>query len=59
MFTKPQLSDLLQLSPSTIDSYRREGLLPSIKIRGIVHFDINDVSEFVSRHQELPWKRGQ
>ena len=43
LLTKGQLSDHIGVTPRTVESWMRDGLLPYIKIRRSVRFDLLDV----------------
>jgi hypothetical protein len=43
LLTKGQLSDHIGVTPRTVESWMRDGLLPYIKIRRSVRFDLPDV----------------
>ena len=43
LLTKGQLSDHIGVTPRTVESWMRDGLLPYIKIRRSVRFDLSDV----------------
>ena len=43
LITKSQLSKAIATSPRTIDSWRENGIIPFIKVRGIVRFNLAKV----------------
>ena len=47
ILTVNQVSDLLQAKPSTIYSWAEQGLIPSLKINGLLRFDEDEVHEWL------------
>lgn len=54
MMTKKQLANFLGVSPRTVDTFRKVGLLHSVKVRRTIRFPSPAVSAFLRQHQELP-----
>ena len=52
LMTRNQFADFMQVSTSTVDAWRRLGLVRSMKTRNRVYFARNDVLDFLCRHQE-------
>jgi hypothetical protein len=51
--TKAQLSEAIATSPRTIDSWRERGIIPFIKIGGVVRFDLAKVKAAMEKRFEV------
>jgi excisionase family DNA binding protein len=47
ILTVKQVAELVQAKPSTIYAWAEQGILPSIKMAGLLRFDENEVIEFI------------
>jgi excisionase family DNA binding protein len=47
LMTKAAVAEMLGVSRRTVDRMRREGLLPSIRLRRCVRFDLQDVHKLI------------
>jgi predicted site-specific integrase-resolvase len=54
LMNKEQLANFLGVSTSTVDVYRRLGLLKSLKVRGAVRFPRAYILDFLQQHLEVP-----
>jgi predicted site-specific integrase-resolvase len=54
LMNKQQLATFLGVSESTVDVYRKLGLLKSLKVRGKVRFPRAYVLDFLLAHLEHP-----
>jgi len=52
IFSKQQVAEMLGVSPRTVDTYRKTGLLDSIVVRGRVRFVPNELITFLQKHAE-------
>jgi predicted site-specific integrase-resolvase len=52
LMNKRQFATFLGISATTLDIYRKLGLIHSIKVRGTVRFTSSQVLDFLQRHQE-------
>jgi excisionase family DNA binding protein len=50
LVTRAEAATLLGVHVNTVDNYRRLGLLPTVKVRGLVRLRQQDIVEFVERH---------
>ena len=56
LMNKRQLASFLNVHEKTLDTYRKLGLIRSIKVRGTVRFTSSHVLDFLQRHQESAWE---
>jgi excisionase family DNA binding protein len=47
LMTKTAVAQMLGVSKRTLDRMRREGLLPSVRLRGCVRFELQDVHKLI------------
>ena len=47
ILTVKQVAELVQAKPSTIYAWAEQGILPSIKMAGLLRFDEDEVIEFI------------
>jgi hypothetical protein len=53
---KKQLAQSLLVSERTIDTWRERSVIPFLKIRGVIRFNLADVRAALERH-EIPAKK--
>jgi len=47
ILTVKQVAELIQAKPSTVYAWAEQGVLPSIKMAGLLRFDEDEVIEFI------------
>lgn len=52
LITTDQLANLMQVTGRTIRNWRTEGLIPYVKIRHLVFFEMSDVLELISSNKK-------
>ncbi len=45
-----EVMDLLQISPGTLQSLRRNGTLPYVKIKGLLYYKASDIQKAMDDH---------
>ncbi|CAG0955488.1 hypothetical protein METP3_00468 [Methanosarcinales archaeon] len=50
--TVKQVSELLQLSPSTVYSWAESGKIPSYKINGSIRFSREEIEEWIQKQKQ-------
>lgn len=54
LLTRAQAATLLGIHINSVDNYRRLGLLPTVKIRGMVRIRMEDIACLIERHLTTP-----
>jgi excisionase family DNA binding protein len=51
VLTVKQVADLIQARPSTIYSWAEQGLIPHLKINGLLRFAESDITAWLETHR--------
>lgn len=52
ILTVKQVADLIQAKPSTIYSWVEQGLIPHLKINGLLRFSESEIVEWIDSHRK-------
>jgi excisionase family DNA binding protein len=47
ILTCKEVAEMLQAKPSTIYAWAEQGVIPSLKIKGLLRFDENEILEWI------------
>jgi excisionase family DNA binding protein len=50
--TIKELSELLSVKEPTLYSWASKGLIPSLKLNGLLRFDLDEISEWIEKHKK-------
>lgn len=50
LLTRAEAAKYLGCHVNSVDNYRRAGLIPTVKVRGLVRIRMKDIADFVERH---------
>jgi excisionase family DNA binding protein len=50
LLTRAEAAKFLGVHINSVDNYRKLGLLPTVKVRGLVRIRREDIAAFVERH---------
>jgi len=54
-----QVADLIQAKPSTVYSWAEQGLIPCMKLNGLLRFEENEVIQWIQEHKRSDrWYNG-
>lgn len=52
ILTVKQVAELIQAKPSTVYAWAEQGIIPSIKLAGLLRFDEREVMQFIESHKQ-------
>ena len=54
-----ELIAIFNISPATMHSFREQGLLPGIRIKGMVYYDILDIEKMLAENKMKPTRKNK